>query len=91
MRVRGTSVAAEDTADGVALTFVTTGDAVRLRKDVRMLAATYVRTGIAAGAEDVDDGALIMLTPATPDRLATLRALIHKRAAYMARGQCDIP
>ncbi|MGE5182188.1 MAG: hypothetical protein ACM31C_09000 [Acidobacteriota bacterium] len=91
MTVRGTSVAVEDTPGGVSLKFVTTGDVDQLRTVVRSLAALYRRRGSDARAEDIANGARIVLVPRTPGRLATLRALAHKRADYMARGRCDVP
>ncbi len=106
MHVAGTHISAEDTPDGVAIVFKTSGDVAQLRDRVHAMAAKHDQmagSGMAAccaammstvpstvRAEDVDGGARMVLTPRDPAQLTALRDHVHERAAMMASGQCPM-
>ena len=104
MEVAGTKVAVDDTQDGVAITFTTTGDVAQLRERVHHMAGMHEHmmhggsgdmdqmkmAPSSARAEDVDGGARIVLTPADPAQLADLRTHVREHAAQMASGHCPM-
>jgi hypothetical protein len=104
MGVPGTRVSAEDTQNGVAMTFTTTGDVAALRQRVHAMAARHERmmgggggmgpcrmmTPSTTRVEDVGRGARIVLAPRDPSQLSELRTHVNARAAQMASGRCPM-
>lgn len=100
-----TKVSAVDTADGVAMTFTTSGDPAGLRARARAMADMHNRMHAGSGsagpgmramvpsqatAEDIPNGARIVLRPNDPSQLATLRAQARDRATRMQSGNCPM-
>ncbi|HWU90809.1 MAG TPA: hypothetical protein VN253_26265 [Kofleriaceae bacterium] len=104
MAVSGTNVSVQETADGIALSFTTTGDVAELRQRVRAMAEKHeqgmsgemgsggggMMVPSTARVEDVDGGARISFTPNDPAQLAELRDHVREHAAHMASGHCPM-
>lgn len=95
MQVAGTRVTAQDTQDGVAVVFTTSGDVAQLRERVHEMAAMHEHMMMravpsTARAEDIDGGARIVLVPKDAAQLTELRAHVHAHAEQMAAGHCPM-
>jgi hypothetical protein len=95
MDVEGTSVTAQDTSDGAAMVFRTTGDVDALRISVRELAEQHNAHRAAGGAgmppsiatvEDVGGGARLVLTASGEEDVEVLQAMVAQRDEAMAAG-----
>jgi hypothetical protein len=96
LEVPGTSLTVEDTNDGAALVFVTTGDAtdVQMRADnfVTQHAtatgdtfAAMVAKGTNVTSERIDHGAKLVFTGADP---AALQSELRMHAGHLSTGSC---
>jgi hypothetical protein len=102
--VAGTSVAVEDTADGAALVFVTTGDVAAVRKRAATLAdmhvhhgasdppamGTMIATRSSAAASDVDGGARVTFTASDPGDVGKLQSELRMHAHHLTGGTCEM-
>lgn len=101
LEVPGTSIAVEDTPDGGALVFVTTGDVAAVRKSVSALSDAHDHRGTAHGdmaamfatgsttvVGEVPNGARVTFKPTKPEDLAALQGELHMHAGHLANGSC---
>lgn len=99
--VPGTSLSVEDTTDGVALIFVTTGDADAVRTRTATLAEAHNKHDGPAGTlgmmfppnssarwTKVDGGARFELVANNPDDIAKLQGDIRMHAGHLTGGSC---
>lgn len=95
--VAGTSVSVEDTADGPAFVFVTTGDVAQVRTRGQALAAMHNdRTGSpeslgmmfsaksTAKAADIDGGVRVTFTPTAPATNAEVGDELRMHGGHLA-------
>jgi hypothetical protein len=101
LEVPGTSIAVEDTPDGGALVFVTTGDVAAVRTRVTALSDAHDHRGTAHGdlaamfatsatttVGEVPNGARVTFKPTKPDDLAALQGELHMHAGHLSGGSC---
>ena len=101
LELPGTSVAVEDTPDGAALVFVTTGSVDEIRVRARALSDAHdqrgsVRGGLAAmfttpsttAMTPIPGGARVAFTPAKPDDLAALQRELHSHGEHLGGNSC---
>jgi len=99
--VPGTSLSVEDTANGAALVFVTTGDAAAVRTRASELAAMHTRhegpasalgmmfsASSTAKSSDIDRGARVEFTAKKPDDVAAVQSELHMHAGHLTGGSC---
>ena len=99
--VPGTSLSVEDTTDGVALIFVTTGDADGVRTRTATLAEAHNKHNGPAGSlgmmfppnssarwNKIDGGARFELVANNPDDIAKLQGDIRMHAGHLTGGSC---
>lgn len=99
MIVEGATVRAEDTEDGAALVFTTTGDVTDLRNRVGRLAAmhnqmhatdTSMGPPSMAKVELIEGGARMVVTATNPADVEALRSRVHVRADNARPGVCPM-
>jgi hypothetical protein len=103
MALPGTSLAASDTAGGIAITFTTRADNVlELRRRVEHMAAMHTGEPRHEGMmnrhmlpgtvsyEPIENGARLTLTPKDPERLAEFRDQVRAHVAQMSKGECSM-
>ena len=103
MLVAGTSVAVEDTPDGAALVFVTTGDVAAVRKRAATLADMHahhagdpnamgnmIATRSTAAAADVDGGSRVTFTAGDPGDVGKLQSELRMHAQHLTGGTCEM-
>jgi hypothetical protein len=114
--VAGTTVSVEDADQGVALVFVTTGDAADVRKRAATLAemhnahhakmsdphaamdhggggamGTMFSTHSTAAVSDVQGGARVTFTAASPDTVSALQSEVRMHAQHLAgASSCEM-
>jgi hypothetical protein len=103
MGVAGTTATAEETENGVAMRFQTTGDVDAVRQRARAMAEHHAAmgkdggmphpmpmAGVPATVEDVEGGARIVFTP-TADQKPQVQQHVKDMASAMATsGQCPM-
>lgn len=99
MQIPGTTVASIDVDLGVALAFTTSsGDVGELRSRVARMAEMHNHRHAAGGmmpaatatAEDIADGARMILRPNDPAQLDALREHARMHAERMSHGECPM-
>lgn len=101
--VPGTSLTVEDTANGAALVFVTTGDAAAVRTRASALATMHTKhdgpakamgmmfsPGSTAAASDVEGGSRVEFSAAKPDGAAALQSELRMHAGHLTGGTCEM-
>jgi hypothetical protein len=97
MAVLGTTVAAIDTPEGIAIAFDTTGDVAELRRRATAMAARHDRMGAMANMkmvsstareEDADGGARIVMAPKDVADVQALRDHVRGHVQKMTPGKC---
>jgi hypothetical protein len=101
--VPGTSLSVEDTTNGAALVFVTTGDAAAVRTRSTALAAMHNQQNGPKGAmgmmfsatstattKEVEGGARIELAAKNPDDVAKLQSELRMHAGHLTGGTCEM-
>ena len=101
--VPGTSVSVEDITDGVAMVFVTTGDADGVRTRTANLAEMHNRHNGPAGSmgmmfpptstarwSKIDGGARLELVANNPDDIPKLQTEIRMHAGHLTGGTCEM-
>jgi hypothetical protein len=103
LEVPGTSLSVEDTPDGAALVFVTTGDAFAVRARAAKLADVHnerngepawlgmmFTAGSKATATEVTGGARVELAAAHPDGAAAIQNELRMHASHLSSGSCEM-
>lgn len=98
VQLDGTSVAAIDTPDGVALRFTTTGDEEQLRSRVMAMEVRQNSRSATendpvpahAAADVIPGGATIVFRPVRPDQLDEVRDYYREQAREMLSGRCPV-
>ena len=96
LEVPGTSITVEDTTDGAALVFVTTGDANDVQTRADAFAAQHasatgdtfaavVAKGATVTAARIDHGAKLVFTGGDP---AALQSELRMHAGHLSAGSC---
>lgn len=93
----------EDTANGAALVFVTTGDPLAVRARAAKLAEMHTKhdgpdsamgmmfsAGSTATATEIDGGARVEFAAATPEDVAGLQKELTMHAKHMTGGSCEM-
>ena len=101
--VPGTSISVEDTTNGAALVFVTTGDPLAVRARAAKLAEMHnerngdakamgmmFSQGSTATATEVDAGARVEFAAPQPDGAAALQKELRGHASHMTGGSCEM-
>jgi hypothetical protein len=101
--VPGTSLSVEDTTDGIAMIFVTTGDADGVRTRTASLAEMHNKHDGPAGSmgmmfpptssarwNKVDGGARLELVANDPKDVAKLQGDIRMHAGHLTGGTCEM-
>jgi hypothetical protein len=101
--VPGTSVSVEDITDGVAMVFVTTGDADGVRTRTANLAEMHNQHNGPAGSmgmmfpptstarwSKIDGGARLELVANNPDDIPKLQSEIRMHAGHLTGGTCEM-
>lgn len=101
LEVPGTSISVEDTANGAALVFVTTGDAAQVRTRANAFVTMHAKhdgpnnaLGMMFPAEwtasekDIEGGARVEFAPAKPDGAADLQSMLRMHAGHLSSGSC---
>ena len=101
--VPGTSISVEDTTNGAALLFVTTGDPLAVRARAAKLADMHNQRngdakamgmmfsqGSTATATEVDAGARVEFAAPQPDGAAALQKELRGHASHMTGGSCEM-
>jgi len=95
LEVPGTSVTVEDTANGAALVFVTTGDAATVRTRAQALAkrdsgdfAMMFPKEWTATEKDIEGGARVEYSGAKPEDAATVQSQLRMHAGHLSSGSC---
>lgn len=101
LEVPGTSVTVEDTANGAALVFVTTGDAGAVRTRAQAFATMHnahngpesamgMMFPVAwhAEAKDSEGGARVEFAAAKPEGAADLQSMLRMHAGHLTSGTC---
>jgi hypothetical protein len=89
-------VSVEDTATGAALVFVTTGDAVELRRRVAQMATAHndnhgmVGVHSQATASDIDGGSKLAFVASGAD-VGKLQSELRMHAQHLSGGTCTMP
>jgi hypothetical protein len=93
-----------DTPDGIAITFVTTTDAVEVRRRAAAFAGRISQRGVpvepagtngrttlpaSAHAEAISGGARLVVATTNPDERDALRTAVRRRELPMREGDCD--
>jgi hypothetical protein len=99
--VPGTALSVEDTTDGIALIFVTTGDAEAVRTRAASLNDTHNAHNGAAGSlaamfpatstsrwTKIDGGARVELVASEPAGVAKLQSDVRMHAGHLTGGTC---
>ncbi len=99
--VPGTSISVEDTRNGAALVFVTTGDATQVRARAAAFADMHTRhDGPAASmgmmfspdstatATEIEGGARVELTAKNPDDVGKVQSELRMHASHLTGGSC---
>lgn len=101
--VPGTSVSVEDTTNGAALVFVTTGDPLAVRARAAALAEMHTKhdgppkamgmmftAGSTATATEVEGGARVEFAAAQPDGAAAIQNELRMHASHLTGGSCEM-
>lgn len=101
--VPGTSMSVEDTANGAALVFVTTGDPLAVRARAAKLAEMHTKhdgpnnamgmmfsAGSTATATEIESGARVEFAAAKPEDVAGLQKELTMHAKHMTGGSCEM-
>ena len=88
--VAGTSASVEDTNDGGALVFVTTGDVAQVRKRAQAFAhGSMIATKSTATTTDIEGGARITYA-ADPKDVSALQSELRMHAQHLSGGTCEM-
>jgi hypothetical protein len=99
LEIAGTSVTVEDTDDGGALVFATTGDAAAVqaralafehahgKSDAPAFAAMVAPAATVSSAK-IDTGAKLVFKAAKPDGIADLQSELRMHAGHLSAGSC---
>jgi hypothetical protein len=98
--VPGTSISVEDSTDGAALVFVTTGDVADVRKRAAALAKMHddhggsgmgamISSPAIATATDIEGGSRIAFV-ATGDEVAKVKEELRMHAHHLSAGSCKM-
>ena len=103
LEVPGTSVTVEDAPDGAALVFVTTGAVDQVRTRAKTLAemhnqhasSTLTLAGMiavegTAASSEIDGGARVVFTAATPDGAGKVQSELRMHAQHLSTGTCKM-
>lgn len=101
LEVPGTSISVEDTANGAALVFVTTGDAAQVRTRANAFVAMHNKhegpdsaLGMmfpkewTASEKDIEGGARVEFAAAKPEGAADLQSMLRMHAGHLSSGSC---
>lgn len=101
--VPGTSLGVEDTTNGAALVFVTTGDPLAVRARAAALAEMHTKhdgpatafgmmftAGSTATATEVERGARVEFAAAQPDGAAAIQKELRMHEAHLTGGSCEM-
>lgn len=101
--VPGTSLSVEDTTNGAALVFVTTGDPLAVRARAAALADMHTKhdgpptamgmmftAGSTATASEVEGGARVEFAAAQPDGAAQIQKELRMHASHLTGGGCEM-
>jgi len=101
--VPGTSLSVEDTTNGAALVFVTTGDPLAVRARAAALAEMHTKhdgpatamgmmftAGSTATATEVEGGARVEFAAAQPDGAAQIQKELRMHASHLTSGSCEM-
>jgi hypothetical protein len=101
--VPGTSVSVEDTNDGAALVFVTTGDPLAVRARAAALAQMHNQhdgpakamgmmfsQGSTATATEIEGGARVEFAAASPDQASAVQQELRMHASHLTGGSCEM-
>ncbi len=99
MMLEGVSVVAQDTADGAALVFSTTGDVAALRTRVGTMVTKHntmheqssaMMPASTARAEDTEGGVRLVITPTSAADLDAVRTHVRTHAEMAKNGECPM-
>jgi hypothetical protein len=103
MNLKGTTVAAVDTKDGVAVSFTTnTENVAELRQSVERMAAMHASPAMSDAMkqgrmmpatvryEQIPNGARLLLTPKDPATVIAFRAQVRAHVERMQKGDCSM-
>ena len=99
MMMPGVTVTEQDTADGAALVFATTGDVAALRTHAGAMATKHntmhtsssaMMPASTARAEDIEGGVQLVITPAAAADVDAVRAQVRKHAEMAKNGECPM-
>jgi hypothetical protein len=103
MNLKGTTVAAVDTKDGVAVSFTTNAENVaELRQRVERMAAMHTSPAMSDAMkqgrmmpatvryEQIPNGARLLLTPKDPATLIAFRTQVRAHVERMQKGDCSM-
>jgi len=101
LEVPGTSISVEDTSNGAALVFVTTGDAAAVRTRAQAFAQMHTRHDGPSGAmgmmfpaewlasaKDIEGGARVEFAAAKPEDVASVQSQLHMHGGMFTSGSC---
>lgn len=101
--VPGTSLSVEDTTNGAALVFVTTGDPLAVRSRAAALAEMHTKhdgppramgmmfsQGPTATATEISGGARVEFTAAQPDQAGAIQKELRMHASHLTGGSCEM-
>jgi hypothetical protein len=101
--VPGTSVSVEDSTNGAALVFVTTGDPLAVRARAAALAEMHTKhdgpatamgmmfsPGSKAVATEVEGGARVEFAAEGPDKVTALQQELRMHASHLTGGTCEM-
>jgi hypothetical protein len=101
--VPGTSISVEDTPNGAALVFVTSGNALQVRARAAAFADMHTKHDGPSGtmgmmfspqstatATKIDGGARVEFTAKSPDDVAKVQSELRMHAGHLTGGSCEM-